>query len=581
MRHLPISPASAGLLALSLAIPALADVLVSGHGYVRQDGATDPVIAACASDLPGPAAGGRRQQNEPSVAVKPDEPGFVVAAANDYCTVPSFADAWQGVYASLGGAAFTSSLLPGYPGDTSAAGQASPLFGKDTAASDPILAWDDGGRLFLGGVAFNRTVTIGAGGKTPTNGVMYVSTWVRDASSALGIAYQRTVVVGAGTPSVDFSGRSNDKPSLAVDAWAASPGRGNVYAAWTLFPGNGSDQVLFARSTDHGTTFSKPIILSKRVPNAQGSTIAVASDGAVWVFWRQFAARPAGVDDAIVFVRSADGGAHFTDPATVRAIVGYDRQDVLVTGGAARDCGSGPFLCVSGFTFHRSDTLPMATADRHGNVYVAWEEVTPVADDGDTYRPDGQSQVVVSRSSDGGATWTAPGKVDAQPAGHQFWPKLAYDKATDTVAVAYYDSRADPSYSPFRPPGNGAAGLGACGVPGPAVCDVLDTFVAASGDQGATWSSVKASGVGHQPEYELFGGRRVPFHGDYIGLDAAGGTLFAAWTDDRNVAPGTDPREAPDGFDVLQCRATPASADTCPDAGGLDQDVYGASLAIP
>ncbi len=44
--------------------------------------------------------------------------------------------------------------------------------------------------------------------------------------------------------------------------------------------------------------------------------------------------------------------------------------------------------------------------------------------------------------------------------------------------------------------------------------------------------------------------------------------------------PGTDPREAPDGFDVLQCRKTPTSSDTCPNAGGLDQDVYGASLAI-
>jgi hypothetical protein len=581
MRRSPLAPSSLGLLALSLATPALADVLVTGQPYVRQDGSTDAVIASCSSDLPGPSAGGRRQRNEPSIAVKPDEPGFVVVAANDYCTVPSFADAWQGVYTSQGGAPFASSLLPGYPGDTSAAGAASPLFGLDTAASDPIMDWDDGGRFFLGGVAFNRTVAIGAGGQTQTNGVMYVSTWVRDPASAIGIAYQRTVVAGPGTPSVDFFGRSNDKPSLEVDRWATSPNRGNVYAAWTLFPGAGADQILFSRSTDHGATFSKPIIVSQSLPNAQGSTIAVAPDGSVYVAWRQFAAQAAGVDDAIVFVRSTDGGAHFTDPATVRTIVGYDRHDVLATGGGARDCGSGPFLCVSGFTFHRSDTLPMATADGHGNVYLAWEEVTPVADDGDTYRPDGQSQVVVSRSGDGGATWTDPAKVDAQPVGHQWWPKLAYDRTTDSVAVAYYDSRADPSYSPHRPPGNTAGGLSACGVPGSAVCDVVDTYVAASHDRGATWAASKASTMGEQPEYEMFGGRQVPFHGDYIGLDAAAGMLFAAWTDDRNVVPGTDPREAPDGFDVLQCRATPTSGDKCPNAGGLDQGIYEASLAVP
>ncbi len=579
MQRPPLAP-SIGLLALSLASPVFADVLVTGQPYLRQDGSTDAVIATCSSDLPGSAAGGRRQQNEPSVAVKPDEPGFVVAAANDYCTVPSFGDAWQGIYTSQGGATFANSLLPGYPGDTSAAGKASPLFGPDTAASDPIMDWDGGGRLFLGGVAFNRTVTIGAGGMTQSNGVMYVSTWLRDPASALGVAYQRTVVVGPGTPSVDFFGRSTDKPSLKVDAWATSPRQGNVYAAWTLFPGNGSDQILFSRSTDHGATFSMPIIISMAVPNAQGSTIAVAPDGTVYVFWRQFAAAAAGVVDAVVFVRSTDGGVHFTNPATVRDIVGYDRHDVLVTGGGARDCGSGPFLCVSGFTFHRSDTLPMAAADGHGNVYVAWEEVTPVADDGNTYRPDGQSQVVVSRSGDGGATWTGPTKVDAQPVGHQWWPKLAYDKATDTVIVAYYDSREDPSYSPHRPPGNTAAGLSICGVPGSAVCDVLDTFVAASRDRGATWSATKASSTGNQPEYEMFGGRRVPFHGDYIGLDAAGGTVFAVWTDNRNVVPGTDSRETPDGFDVLQCRATATSGDTCPNAGGLDQNIYGASLVV-
>ncbi len=581
MKRPPLAPTATGVLALALVTPAFADVLITDHPYIRQDGGTDAVIATCSSVLPGPSAGGHRQQNEPSVAVKPDEPGFVVAAANDYCTVPSFADAWQGIYTSNGGAAFVDSLLPGYPGDTSAAGQASPLFGPATAASDPILDWDNGGRLFLGGVSFNRTATIGSGGKTQTNGHMYVSTWMRDRSSALGVAYQRTVIVGAGTPSVDLLGRVNDKPSLKVDAWATSPNQGNVYASWTLFPGAGQNQVLFARSTDHGVTFSKPIILSMSVPNAQGSTIAVAPDGAVFVAWRQFASRAAGVDDAIVFVRSTNGGATFSNPATIRDIIGYDRSDVLASGGSARDCGSVAFLCLSGFTFHRTDTLPMATADAHGNVYVAWEQVTPVPDNGDTYHPDGQSQVVVSRSGDGGASWSDPVKVDAQPVGHQWWPKLAYDKATDTVLVAYYDSREDPSYSPFRPPGNTATGVSVCGVPGSAVCDVLNAFVAASGDRGATWSATKVSSVGHQPEYEMFGGRQVPFHGDYIGLDSAGGAPFAAWTDNRNVVPGTDPREAPDGFDVLQCRATPTSGDTCPNAGGLDQNIYGASLAIP
>jgi hypothetical protein len=48
--------------------------------------------------------------------------------------------------------------------------------------------------------------------------------------------------------------------------------------------------------------------------------------------------------------------------------------------------------------------------------------------------------------------------------------------------------------------------------------------------------------------------------------------------------PGTDPRytngDGTDGFDVHQCRTETSpgvwSADTCPNGGGLDQNIYGA-----
>ena len=57
------------------------------------------------------------------------------------------------------------------------------------------------------------------------------------------------------------------------------------------------------------------------------------------------------------------------------------------------------------------------------------------------------------------------------------------------------------------------------------------------------------------------------------------------WTDGRNTAPGADPRyplDGTDGFDVLQCRAQNPDgswgADTCPNAGGLDQNIWGLVL---
>ena len=55
----------------------------------------------------------------------------------------------------------------------------------------------------------------------------------------------------------------------------------------------------------------------------------------------------------------------------------------------------------------------------------------------------------------------------------------------------------------------------------------------------------------HQGQKEMFGSRDIPFQGDYNwvaiadGNGAAAGGLFAylAWTDNREVVDGADPRE--------------------------------------
>jgi hypothetical protein len=86
------------------------------------------------------------------------------------------------------------------------------------------------------------------------------------------------------------------------------------------------------------------------------------------------------------------------------------------------------------------------------------------------------------------------------------------------------------------------------------------------------------------PQYEQFGNRDIPFFGDYNSIAAVGSRVLMDWTDQRDpieTKPGTDPRyplDGVDGFDVLQCRtATGAtfSADGCPNAGGLDQNIFG------
>src|ERR1044071_9768524 len=213
------------LLAAPFAAAVLADVKVTDHGYVRYDGGSDPVIVSCGSDAtteaPGGDAGGNRQQNEPTVAVKPDDPNFIAASANDYCTVPLTADAWQGIYVSTdGGVTWINSLLPGYPGDTSAAGAASPLA---TNSGDPLLDFDNHQHLFAGGITFNRTVTTAASPHLASNGHMYVARYTRDSAAPLGMRFDGTVIVGEGTPGqFPFAGRFNDKPSMRVDDWEDS-----------------------------------------------------------------------------------------------------------------------------------------------------------------------------------------------------------------------------------------------------------------------------------------------------------------------------------------------------------------------
>ena len=124
---------------------AAADVLVDNDrlagSYTRYDGATDATLQGCST--------GRRSQNEPSVAVDPRSSGVVVAGSNDYCAEigSGSGNQWPGYYRSTnGGATWRSSLVPGYPGDTSALGSQSPTKGSCASAGDPTQAFDGDGR---------------------------------------------------------------------------------------------------------------------------------------------------------------------------------------------------------------------------------------------------------------------------------------------------------------------------------------------------------------------------------------------------------------------------------------------------
>jgi hypothetical protein len=632
---LGIATGTAILASLALASPTVAappsppaDYAVTDDGpYTRHDGGTDQAIQHCGDGASSDAAddvagdgdvdsndgGNRRQDNEPTVAIDPTNPDVLVAGWNDYC-MTDLAAGWMGLgFSTDGGRTWLNSTLPGYPLDNSVEGLVSPLKGR-TDSGDPLVAFDNDGRVFVGGIAFNRS--------HPQLGSVFVATYGAEPGPSgptgqLPKDYERTVIVGkAGTPAIN--GIFQDKPLMEVDRSPDSPYEDSVYVCWTKFQGlAGRDKIYFAYSRDHGETFTNGSIVSDGV--VQGCDIAVANNGDVNVSWRSYGGT-GGEQNGMKVVRSTDGGRTFSKPVQIATFTPYAPNL-----GGNRDCGDGPFFCGDpGFVFHRVPLEPRLTADQTGQLpglFATWNAVDPSSiEDSDTSYSSagagkvGRSLVYVARSLDGGFTWSAPVAVSPGGVGHQYFPDI--DAYAGRLVAIWQDNRSDDDYSVQLPIGNRLDGQGRAVSSGD---DVTATYAAISTDGTSFGPDRQISAVTHQPQAEMFGNRDIPFQGDYNwvaiapmpvapeGVVAPVGGLFAyaVWTDNRQVVFGEDPRETEaqdgfvDGFDVLQCRTdlgaiegafnpdiplaradAPFTGDTCGNAGGLDQDIFGARFAL-
>jgi hypothetical protein len=567
--------------------------LVTGQPY------TDDVLTACSQS--------RGRQNEPAVAVDPRNPNVIVGSSNDDCgvfnsdgTFLGLGIAWMGYYRSEnGGASFISSLIPGYPGDNSPYAARSDV--RTAFSGDPVLAWDNQGRLFAGSESSGDPE-----GTAKLFGDVWVATYQNPngpggATTDDGKEFVRSIDVAEGS-AAPAAGKFHDKTAIEVDRTGGSCD-GNVYFAWARFTGNifggpngFNSSVYFVRSTDHGQTFSAPVKLTQTVHDIQFPDISVTGNGHVYVTYRQFAdVRSHEVSDAIAYNASTDCGASFSAPKVAQTFEPYDPTDLDDSGAIAGSCGDFASHCQSGYTFMRGGTQVRSTADQqdssHDFVYVVYDPSIPGTEvaSGSTYGSvtsedlpakfhqniGSQSGIYFFRLDGATGAHTTPVLIDDPRAhgGLQRFPDISVDAGT--MHAIWWDSRNDACYSPARPLGNCA---------NKSTVASLDAFGASGSTATLAWSpSTRLSTVTSNPNWEQFGGRTFPFGGDYLYISSVGTFSYGVWTDWRDVVAGSDPREGgdsdADSADVMQCRTQNPDGsftrDTCPYAGGLDQNIYG------
>ncbi len=196
----------------------------------------------------------------------------------------------------------------------------------------------------------------------------------------------------------------------------------------------------------------------------QGSFPAVSSDGELYVVWR-------GYDSGgqIRFDKSTDGGLTFgTDKIVSNAPDSWFPHMTV-------DLSGGPF---------------------HNNIYVVWNDLR-----------NGDDDVFLSISSNGGDTWTPAQRINNDPISNgkdQYWPTIAISELGEIV-IMFYDTRNTSNNT------------------------IIEAYIARSTDGGATFTNELVS---TQPSPTNIPNGDVRF-GDYIDIDFYGGNIVPVWTDER------------------------------------------------
>jgi hypothetical protein len=316
-----------------------------------------------------------------------------------------------------------------------------PLAGGFPESGDPTCGFDAQGNGYVLGLHFLRS---------PQSGGLYLHKTTDGGRTFL-------------APMQVFRAASNlpDKPYLAIDPRTSGTFAGSFYVTFTGF-GSAPTGLQCVYSRDGGQNWSAPVAIG----SGQGTSPAVGPNGEVYVAWQSGGAIRCNV--------STDGGASFLGARTIATIT----QNPSPLPPTSFRCNSFPSCAVD----HSSGPY-------RGRVHVCWSS-----------RVGSSSEILAVSSSDGGANWTAPVRVNDVTTGDQFFQWVTVDER-GTVFACWQDRRHDPANRR------------------------IDCYASASYDGGATWiPNWRVSEVSSDPGSSSF-------IGDYSGIAAARGRCFPAWVD--------------------------------------------------
>jgi hypothetical protein len=398
-------------------------------------------------------------QSETSIAVNPSNPSTIVAGSNEIARLPM-----RAYFSSDGGATWGGVDLPLPPPKN--------VRGFDFG-SDPGVAWDTRGNVFYSYIVVFFSPT----------GMVTGSSVAVARSSDGGRTWRATFFNQSGG-----RGAFNDKSLITVDTNAGSPHKNTIYVAWDTTPiapsGPSNTGVKLSRSTDGGVAFSAPVDVSPTGGGQRfgiGADPFVSPDGTVHVAWNDLSRN---IEEA----SSTDGGASFGPPHVISptatfiatVIPAQNSRGVLIYPACGADSSSGP---------HRG-TLYCSWVDRNGSSGL---------------------DVFVSRSTNGGSTWSSPVIVNDDAAGvsnDQFFQWLSVDPVNGSVNLSWYDTRLDPTHVS------------------------TNVFFSRSTDGGLSYAAnVRVTSA--STDETTAGADLGNQYGDYEGIAAFGGLVHPVWTDRR------------------------------------------------